>query len=414
MVIIGLNINHADSAACIIVNGKIVAAIEEERFVRKKHYSGFPIFSIEFCLQSAKLKMSEVDFVTLNYSPTSNLKQKVLYSIKNLASLATLKKIISFKNKFFQANELNSYLSKNNFNGKVVNIEHHMSHIASSYYNSTFENAAGLTLDGFGDFCSTETFLCNNNKIENLNKVYFPHSLGILYQAITQFLGFKNYGDEYKVMGLASYGEPKYLKEFESLAKYSDKNFFLLNLEYFSHHSNSDFSYNFPDGIPKFTDLYSRKIINLLGDERHPNDRIKEHHFDIACSLQKCFEDIIFSILNKLYLKTKIENLCLAGGCAFNSKLNGLIREKTPFKNIFIQPNAGDAGGSMGSALHFLKSDEIGKSYVYQNEKNKCYLGTEYSNDFIEDNLNISRSTIYQYLRNEGVVIKGFKKIKNN
>ena len=397
MVIIGLNINHADSAACIIVNGKIVAAIEEERFVRKKHYSGFPIFSIEFCLQSAKLKMSEVDFVTLNYSPTSNLKQKVLYSIKNLASLATLKKIISFKNKFFQANELNSYLSKNNFNGKVVNIEHHMSHIASSYYNSTFENAAGLTLDGFGDFCSTETFLCNNNKIETLNKVYFPHSLGILYQAITQFLGFKNYGDEYKVMGLASYGEPKYLKEFESLAKYSDKNFFLLNLEYFSHHSNSDFSYNFPDGIPKFTDLYSRKIINLLGDERHPNDRIKEHHFDIACSLQKCFEDIIFSILNKLYLKTKIENLCLAGGCAFNSKLNGLIREKTPFKNIFIQPNAGDAGGSMGSALHFLKSDEIGKSYVYQNEKNKCYLGTEYSNDFIEDNLINKNSLIKNY-----------------
>jgi len=397
MVIIGLNINHADSAACIIVNGKILAAIEEERFVRKKHYSGFPFYSVEFCLQIAKIKMSEVDFVTLNYSPTSNLKQKVLYSIKNLASLATLKKIISFKNKFFQANELESYLNKNNFSGKVINIDHHMSHMASSYYNSTFENSAGLTLDGFGDFCSTETFLCKNNKIESLNRVYFPHSLGILYQAITQFLGFKNYGDEYKVMGLASYGEPKYLKEFENLVKYSDNNFFLLNLEYFSHHSNLEFSYIFPDGIPKFKDLYSKKIIKLLGDERHPNDRIKDHHFDIACSLQKCFEDIIFSILNKLYLKTKTENLCLAGGCAFNSKLNGLIREKTPFKNIFIQPNAGDAGGSMGSALCFLKSNEIGKSYVYQNEKNKCYLGTEYSNDFIEDNLINKNSLIKNY-----------------
>ena len=397
MVIIGLNINHADSAACIIVNGKIVAAIEEERFVRKKHYSGFPFYSIEFCLQSAKLKMSEVDFVTLNYSPKSNLKQKILYSIKNLASLATLKKIMGFKNKFFQANELNLYLSKNNFNGKVINIDHHMSHMASSYYNSTFDNAAGLTLDGFGDFCSTETFLCNNNKIESLNKVYFPHSLGILYQAITQFLGFKNYGDEYKVMGLASYGQPKYLKEFESLVKYSDKSFFSLNLEYFSHHSNSEFSYIFSDGIPKFRDLYSKKIIKLLGDERHQNDVIKEHHFDIACSLQKCFEDIIFSILNKLYLKTKTENLCLAGGCAFNSKLNGLIREKTPFKNIFIQPNAGDAGGSMGSALSFLKSEKIGKSYVYQNEKNKCYLGTEYSNDFIKDNLINKNSLIKNY-----------------
>ena len=387
MVIIGLNINHADSAACIVVNGKIVAAIEEERFVRKKHYSGFPFNSIEFCLQRAKLKMTEVDFVTLNYSPSSNLKQKVLYSIKNITSLATLKKIINFKNKLFHTNELNSYLRENNFNGKVINIEHHMSHMASSYYNSTFDNAAGLTLDGFGDFCSTETFLCNNNKIESLNKAYFPHSLGILYQAITQFLGFKNYGDEYKVMGLASYGDPKYLKEFESLVKYSDKKFFLLNLDYFSHHSNSEFSYNFSEGIPKFNNLYSNKIEKLLGEERQSNDKIEKKHFDIACSLQKCFEDIVLLILNQLHFKTKTENLCIAGGCAFNSKLNGLIREKTPFKNIFIQPNAGDAGGSMGSALSFIQTNEISKSHIYQNERNKCYLGTDYSNDFIKKNL---------------------------
>ena len=387
MIILGLNINHADTSACIIINGKIIAAIEEERFVRKKHYAGFPLNSIEFCLSIAKLTINDVNFITVNYSPTSNLKQKVFYIIKNIISISTLKKILSFKNKLFHTSDLHRYLNKNNFNGKIINVEHHMSHIASSYYNSSFENAAGLTIDGFGDFCSTGTFLCSNDKIQGLKKVYFPHSLGILYQAITQFLGFKNYGDEYKVMGLASYGDPKYLKEFEDLVQYNSKNFFLLNLDYFSHHSNSEFSYSFSNGIPKFSNLYSKKITELLGEERNPYDKIEKRHFDIASSLQICFENIVFSILNNLYQETKIENLCLAGGCALNSKFNGLIKERTPFKNVFIQPNAGDAGGAMGSALHFLRKNEINKASIHQRDNNKCYLGNSYTNEFIEGKL---------------------------
>ena len=387
MIILGLNINHADTSACIIVNGKIIAAIEEERFVRKKHYAGFPLNSIEFCLSIAKLTINDVNFITVNYSPTSNLKQKVFYIIKNIISISTLKKILSFKNKLFHTSDLHRYLNKNNFNGKIINVEHHMSHIASSYYNSSFENAAGLTIDGFGDFCSTGTFLCSNDKIQSLKKVYFPHSLGILYQAITQFLGFKNYGDEYKVMGLASYGDPKYLKEFEDLVQHNSKFFFLLNLDYFSHHSNSEFSYSFSNGIPKFSNLYSKKITELLGEERNPYDKIEKRHFDIASSLQICFENIVFSILNNLYQETKIENLCLAGGCALNSKFNGLIKERTPFKNVFIQPNAGDAGGAMGSALHFLRKNEINKASIHQRDNNKCYLGNSYTNEFIEDKL---------------------------
>ena len=387
MIILGLNINHADTSACIIVNGKIIAAIEEERFVRKKHYAGFPLNSIEFCLSIAKLTINDVNFITLNYSPSSNLKQKVFYTIKNIISISTLKKILSFKNKLFHTSDLHRYLNKNNFNGKIINVEHHMSHIASSYYNSSFENAAGLTIDGFGDFCSTGTFLCSNDKIQGLKKVYFPHSLGILYQAITQFLGFKNYGDEYKVMGLSAYGDPKYLKEFEDLIQYNSKNFFSLNLDYFSHHSNSEFSYSFSNGIPKFSNLYSKKITELLGEERNPYDKIEKRHFDIASSLQICFENIVFSILNNLYQETKIENLCLAGGCALNSKFNGLIKERTPFKNVFIQPNAGDAGGAMGSALHFLRKNEINKVSIHQRDNNKCYLGNSYTNEFIEDKL---------------------------
>ena len=397
MIILGLNINHADTSACIIVNGKIIAAIEEERFVRKKHYAGFPLNSIEFCLSIAKLTINDVNFITLNYSPSSNLKQKVFYIIKNIISISTLKKILSFKNKLFHTSDLHRYLNKNNFNGKIINVEHHMSHIASSYYNSSFENAAGLTIDGFGDFCSTGTFLCSNDKIQSLKKVYFPHSLGILYQAITQFLGFKNYGDEYKVMGLASYGDPKYLKEFEDLVQYNSKNFFLLNLDYFSHHSNSEFSYSFSNGIPKFSNLYSKKITELLGEERNPYDKIEKRHFDIASSLQICFENIVFSILNNLYQETKIENLCLAGGCALNSKFNGLIKERTPFKNVFIQPNAGDAGGAMGSALHFLRKNEINKASIHQRDNNKCYLGNSYTNEFIEDKLIKKNQLIKNY-----------------
>ena len=397
MIILGLNINHADTSACLVINGKVITAIEEERFVRIKHYAGLPINSIEFCLEQSELKINDIDFITVNFSPAANLKQKTLYTVKNIFSKSTFKKILKFKNKLFHANDLDKYLKMNNFTGKIINVEHHMSHIASSYYNSPFKNSVGLTIDGFGDFCSSQTFLCKENKIESIKKVYFPHSLGILYQAITQFLGFKNYGDEYKVMGLASYGEPLYMSQFDDLIKYDNKNLFLLNLDYFSHHSNSKFSYNFSDGIPKFQDLYSEKMKELLGKDRSPNDKIEKRHFDIAASLQSSFEKILFSILNDLYNETGIENLCLAGGCALNSKFNGLIKEKTPFKNIFIQPNAGDAGGAMGAALHFLQNKNSNKSKLEQIDTNKCYLGTSYSNEFIEEKLIRGNSLLKEY-----------------
>ncbi len=418
MIILGLNINHADTSACLIVNGKIISAIEEERFVRIKHYAGVPINSIEFCLHKAKLRLKDINFITVNYSPAANFKQKTFYSIKNLLSKSTFKKIINFKNKLFNTNDLEKYLKENNFIGKIINVEHHVSHIASSYYNSPFEKSVGLTIDGFGDFCSTQTFLCNDNTIKNLKKVYFPHSLGILYQSITQFLGFKNYGDEYKVMGLASYGEPKYIKQFDDLIKYDKKNLFLLNLEYFSHHSNSKFSYNFSDGIPKFPDLYSKKIIQLLGKERNTDDKIEQHHFDIAASLQLCFENILFSILNDLYNDTGIKNLCLAGGCALNSKFNGLIKERTPFKNIFIQPNAGDAGGAMGSALHFLQNKSENKTKIEQVDTNKCYLGASYTNEYIEEKLIKNNSLLKNYsfkkLNDKELYIEIADRISNN
>ena len=418
MIILGLNINHADTSACLIINGKVITAIEEERFVRIKHYAGLPINSIEFCLEQSELEIKDIDFITVNFSPAANLKQKTLYTVKNIFSKSTFKKILKFKNKLFHTSDLDKYLKMNNFAGKIINVEHHMSHIASSYYNSPFKNSVGLTIDGFGDFCSSQTFLCKENKIESIKKVYFPHSLGILYQAITQFLGFKNYGDEYKVMGLASYGEPLYMSQFDELIKYDKKNLFFLNLDYFSHHSNSKFSYNFSDGIPKFQDLYSEKMNELLGKDRSPNDKIEKRHFDIAASLQSSFEKILFSILNDLYNETGIENLCLAGGCALNSKFNGLIKEKTPFKRIFIQPNAGDAGGAMGAALHFLQNKNSNKSKIEQIDTNKCYLGTSYSNEFIEEKLIRGNSLLKEYsfkrLEDKDIYVEVAERISKN
>ena len=388
MIILGLNINHADTSACIIVNGKIEAAIEEERFTRIKHFAGFPYNSIEFCLKHTNKKLSDVDYITLNFSPYSNFKQKMLYSIKNILSISTLKKIYNFKNKLFNQNQLNKFLKLHDFKGKIINVEHHKSHIASSYYNSKFNKSAGLTIDGFGDFCSTQSFLCNNNKIQNLKKVHFPHSLGILYQTITQFLGFKNYGDEYKVMGLAPYGDPVFMDDFNKLIKYDKNKLFELNLNFFSHHTNPNFSYNFFDGKPIFPNLYSSKITDLLGDERKPNSDLNKRHFDIACSLQKTFEKILILILNDLYSETKVENLCLAGGCALNSKFNGIIKKNTSFKNIFIQPNAGDAGGSLGAALGYWHQELDKKRNVNLSDSMKgSYLGPSYSNDHIETEL---------------------------
>ena len=383
MNILGLNFNHADSSASLLIDGQLVSAADEERFVRIKHYSGFPINAFNYCLNNSNIKVSDLDFIAVNFDPKANIKNKFFYALKNLDKGSTYKKIFNFTSRLNVKNELENFLLKKNFSGKIINVEHHMSHLASSYFLSNFSSSAGLTLDGFGDFCSTESFICDGNRIVSKKKVHFPHSLGIFYQAITQYLGFKKYGDEYKVMGLASYGEPTYLEQFEKIISFSENNYFNLNLDYFKHHTDINFKYSFPDGIPNFTDLYSDKLINLLGQERNKENEINDHHKNIAASMQKCFENLVIKILNKIYDENPNDNLCLAGGCALNSKLNGILKRKTKFKNIFIQPNAGDGGGSLGAAMYVCS-----KLKDYENLKknnNKVYLGPSFSNSEIQN-----------------------------
>lgn len=380
MLILGLNYYHPDSSACLIKDGKILSAAEEERFVRKKHFSGFPYNSIEYCLSNANLQISDLDYVAINFDPKANFSQKLFFSFRNIFSIAIHKKIFNFINKIFKKNDLKIFLNKKNFKGKIINVEHHKSHLSSSLFLSNFNSCIGLTIDGFGDFCSMESFVCKSNNIKSINKVFFPHSLGIFYQAITQYLGFNNYGDEYKVMGLASYGEPKYLNEFDKILNYSSKNYFNLDLNFFTHHSDKNFKFMFDKGIPAFNKLYSKKLIELFGKEREKNEEINQKHKDIAASMQKCFEVLLIKVLKSLYDEYKIENLCLSGGCAFNSKFNGIIRKLTRYKNIFIQPNAGDGGGSLGAAL-FVNSIYGKKNII--TKQNNVYLGPSYENDDI-------------------------------
>lgn len=380
MIILGLNYYHPDASASLIKDGKVLSAVDEERFIRLKHYSGFPKKAISYCLSHANIQLSEVDFIAVNFNPKANFLDKMNFTLKNITKYSTLKKINNFIGRIVKKNNLKDYLNKNGFKGKIINVEHHISHLSSSLFVSGFNSSVGLTIDGFGDFCSMESYFFKSNKINKIKNVLFPHSLGIFYQAITQYLGFSKYGDEYKVMGLASYGNPKYLDEFSKIIKFCKKNYFKLNLEFFSHHIDKNFKFSFDDGIPKFNKLYSTKLIELFGPEREQNEEINQKHKDIAASMQKCFEKIIIKILNNIYEEYPNDNLCLAGGCAFNSKLNGLIKKNTNFKNVFIQPNAGDGGGSLGAALYV--------NYIYNSKKeyknkNLIYLGPSFENDEI-------------------------------
>ena len=413
MNILGLNTNHADTSAALIVNGEVVSAVEEERFKRIKHFSGFPNESINYCLNFGNIKLSDLDYIALNYDPNANVINKSIYFFKNIYKKNSWKKLLNLNKKILSKSNLKKYLKENGFNGQLVNIEHHLSHLFSSLALSEFDDGIGLTLDGFGDFSSLKSYYIKDKTIHNINTVNFPHSLGIFYQAITQYLGFRNYGDEYKVMGLASYGKPIYLKEFSNIINYCNKNYFRLNLNYFQHHKDINFAYSFHDGIPKFDDLYSEKLIELFGKSRKSDDEINDHHMNIAASMQKVFEDIVISILKELNKNFKFQNLYLSGGCALNSKFNGLIKKKTDFENIFIQPNSSDGGGSLGAAVaqHYNVSKELPSSDSF------VYLGPSFTNEEIKKVIEL-RNDIkdfkIKYLQDDEIYKIASKKIYEN
>ncbi|KAA3649609.1 MAG: carbamoyltransferase [Bacteroidetes bacterium] len=383
MYILGINAYHGDSSACIFKNGEIIAATEEERFRRVKHWAGFPTQAIAFCLKEAGISIQEVDYITISRDPSANIHKKIIHSVKNLVSvkalkdrLANSKKVGSVKaelSKFFNVTE-------EEIKAEVVNVEHHRSHLASAFFASPFDESAILSIDGFGDFTSTMIATGKGNKIEVIDKVIYPHSAGIFYTSLTQYLGFSHYGDEYKVMGLAPYGEPKYVEELKKVIRFTPNGLFELDTKFFTH-AKEGVSMSWEGGDPHIESIFSDELIKLLGPARKQGEDLTQKHKDIATSVQKVTEELIFHILNHLQRRTGLKNICIAGGVAQNSVANGKILERTSFEKVYI-PSAGhDAGTAMGSGLwlynHIQGNDRLPAVY-------NAYTGYKASNEEIE------------------------------
>lgn len=355
MIILGINAYHADSSAAIFVDGKLVAAIEEERFTRVKHWAGFPQQAIEFCINEAGINYTQVDKFVIGRNPKAKFLKKLLYMASNpVGSFSVIRdRLNNSRNVSSLDNELAkiSGFPLSAFKEKIIQVEHHRSHLASAFFASPFKDAALLSIDGSGDFTTTMIGIGNNNNIKVLNSVDFPHSLGIFYTALTQLLGFPHYGDEYKVMGMAPYGSPKYVDKFDDVISLTNDGLFSLNLKYFRSAVKGVISYG-DDNVPKVAPMYSDVMISKFGLPRSKEEALTQYHKDLAASVQKITEKVIFHILESLQKRTGLANVCIAGGVAQNSVANGKITKNTSFKNVYI-PSAGhDAGISMGAALY--------------------------------------------------------------
>ena len=354
MVILGINAYHGDVSAVLLRDGQLVAAVEEERFRRVKHWAGFPRASTRACLELAGVTPQEVDHIVISRDPKANLLRKALFTLRKRPSPGLVWDRLKNSNwvrDVASALSLELGVKREAIVPKLHGVEHHPAHLASAFFVSPFEEAAVCAIDGFGDFVSTSWAIGRGNTLEMLERVYFPHSLGLVYLAITQYLGFLTYGDEYKVMGLAPYGEPEYADALWRLLHLKPGGGFEIELSYFRHHAEG-VSMTWDDGEPTIGPVYTRKLEELLGPARKPDEPLEPKHEAIAASLQAVFEEAAFHVLNALYRKTRLPRLCLAGGCAMNSVMNGKIRECTPFQEVYIQPAAGDNGTALGAAFY--------------------------------------------------------------
>ena len=380
MFVLGINAFHGDSSACLIQDGRIIAAAEEERFRRIKHWAGFPSMAIAYCIRQAGIELSEVEHIAINQDSKANLGKKMVFTLTKRPDLAmVLDRIRNKRERAGVAEHLAQAFPESSFKGKVHAVEHHVAHLSSAFHVSPFHQAVVVSVDGFGDFASAAWGVGKGTEINVEERVYFPHSLGIFYQALTQYLGFPHYGDEYKVMGLAPYGEPKYLKQMREIVKLESDGSFKLNLDYFRHHKEK-VEYEWEDGLPSVGILFSEKLIDLLGPARTPDQALDQYHKDLARSIQAMYEEAFFHLLNTLHAKHGIDQLAIAGGCGMNSVANGKVTLRTPFKEIYVQSAAGDAGGAIGAA--YAVWHELGGARGP--EMDHAFWGPEASNDEIE------------------------------
>jgi carbamoyltransferase len=394
--ILGINAYHGDVSAVLLRNGQLVAALEEERFRRIKHVAGFPTQAIQECLRIAGIRGSDIDQIAVSRDPKANLVRKGLYAMSQRPDLSLIRDRLKNAKK---VRELRAPLASAlgvpaDDLPKLHYIEHHPSHLASAFFVSPFENAAVCAIDGFGDFVSTSTALGKGNTLDVLGRVYFPHSLGLLYTAITQFLGFWGYGDEFKVMGLAPYGTPTRVDDLRNLVRLEDDGAFELDLRYFRHWSDG-VEMEWDEGYPSLGRVFSDELPALLGAPRGKDEPLTSAHEDLARSLQAVFEECAFHVLNALWERTKNPRLCLAGGCAMNSVANGKIREHTPFKQLYIQPAAGDNGTALGAA-YYVWNQVLKNSRDFTMEHG--YWGTEYPEANVSSQIAAERNEQWEYV----------------
>ncbi|MEH1865983.1 MAG: carbamoyltransferase C-terminal domain-containing protein [Nostoc sp.] len=379
MNILGINAYHGDASASLVQDGQLIAAVEEERFNRVKHWAGFPAESIRYCLKVGGISAADLDHVAVSFNPKANLNRKLLFTLQQRPSLSSLldrfnkqTKSTSLKQELAEA----CYSTSEDIRATIHNLEHHTTHLASAFFISPFEKAAILSIDGMGDFVSTLAAGGEGNHLEYFSRTHYPHSIGYLYNAITLYLGFPAYGDEYKVMGLAPYGEPEYLEAFRRLI-YPKGDSFELNLDYFTHHEQG-IAMKWENGAPIVEPFHSPELEKLLGPARNSKSEVTQKHQNIAASVQAVTEEIIFHLINRLSDRYKSENLCLAGGVAMNSVANGKITQNTSFKNIYIPVGAADNGTSIGAAFfiwnHLLKQP---RNFVL----NHAYWGSEFTDE---------------------------------
>jgi carbamoyltransferase len=397
--VLGISAFYHDSAAAIIVDGEIIAAAQEERFTRKKHDESYPKNAINYVLKEANLKLNEVDHVVFYEKPFLKferlLETYVGFSPSGFKSFS-ISMPLWLSEKLFQKKMLFDELKKqdNNFNDiKKINFsEHHLSHAASAFFSSPYDEAIILTLDGVGEWATTTVSLGKNNKINILKEIHFPHSLGLLYSAFTYFLGFKVNSGEYKVMGLAPYGEPKFKDIIlDKLIDVKEDGSFRLNMDYF----------NYATGITMTNNKF-RKLFNM--ERREPEDNLLQIHMDMAASIQVVTEEIVLRITRFLSKEFKLENLCMAGGVALNCVANGKILKEGLFKNIWIQPASGDAGGALGAAQAFYYQELDNKRKTLKTDLMRgSYLGPQFTDEQVENELK-SCGANYKMLTSEQVI----------
>jgi carbamoyltransferase len=353
--VLGLNAYHGDASAAIIRDGHLLAAVEEERFTRVKHTAGFPSNAVQYCLEFAGIPMEAVDHVVVPRRRSAQLLRKALWAARfprfamNRAN--AWRSFSNVQDALAQATGTSSTAIK----AKLHFVEHHIAHAASAYYCSPFDQAAVLSLDGLGDFASMLWGTAAGDDMEVGGRVLFPHSLGLYYTAVTQYLGFPKYGDEYKVMGLAPYGEPRYGDVFDRVVRPKGDLEFELGMDYFRHQKVGP-GVSWRSGEPKMPTLFGRGLVDALGPARDPAEPLEQRHYDIAATLQDRLESVVYDLLEKLAKRTGSKNLAYAGGVAFNCVANGRILERTPFENLYVQPAAGDAGLAVGGALYAYHS----------------------------------------------------------